>query len=668
MVFNELLESNQILELLSKSLKDLLKSRSDDGLFGSVSPTTFNMSEMQSSSPVIEYVIRPHVNVLISLSAFIYHDYFPDQVSSIITKNEALKAVEQGLEWLCDCHITGNKNVDQFLKQHRWGRNWRSGLWAALTGFCSFLVKESISEDLKKQVNRVIAFEANRFIDVLPPDGCEGYSRVEENAQDTVILAWAINSMPEHDNIQLWKKALNIWAINIATDITDHTNHCRFMDKSVAFWTNTTTLYPDMTTESHGFFNLETLSYTSWIVLAMACFKIHGNEIPEVFSRKNHQKTYDILFRFCLPNGILFSPGGSDLPLFIPRPLVLAWGLWHSDPKALKVTSNILNWMQEKLKNRWVEGLPNSNDGWNLYFKSQPAMELALLSILPFPKEQKFYSMGQIENAVDTRKLYPYVEVAYRRNIRTTRSIAWKAMGKHPMISLNIHSFPELLVPMTANLLGIPRSTPSVNNWEVAYHEEQIKKHGFDSFGLINYYNSKGQKIMHREIRALVWGDDGILIFDRIVANTDISLQDQYLSPIYLVNDIWTGNKLKLHSGSLTDSIYSQSIDRRPINCPSFWLSIEDRFLFQFIWKKSKGLTYIPGNTKNAPSYWKNCVIDTIGTHVDKNTFSKEEVIYETGFFIGSGKSPRPFKSAGIAKDFFKGLVIMDGKETVGLD
>lgn len=668
MIFSELFESEQVLDLLAQSLKDLLKSQSESGLFGSISPKTFNMKNVSSSSPVIEYVVRPHVNILTVISAYLYHDHFPENVSEILSKDDAIKSVIKGIEWLCNTHITGNEDIEQFLSRKRWGENWRSGLWAALTGLCAFLVQKHIPNELLKQVQKVVIFEANRFIGAQPPDGCEYYSRAEENAQDTAILAWAINALPDHDNIDKWKKTLNIWALNIATSIEDHTDHRRYMDKSFSYWINTTTLYPDLTAESHGFFNPETLGYSMWIVFSMAAYKMHNNKIPDIFYRKNHQKTFDTLLRFCQPNGMLYSPAGSDLPLLIPHPFLLAWGLWNNDPRALKITSTLLNWMQDKLKDSWVKGLSESNDGWSLYFRSQPALELALLAILPFPKEQKFYTMGQIENAVDTRQIYPYVEVAYRRNVRTTRSVAWKALGNHPLISLNIHSYPELIAPLTANMLGIPVSKPGIKSWEIAHHEEKLRKHGFDTFGKINYFGENNHHIMTREIRVLAWGEDGLLVFDRIKAETQISIHDQYLSPIYLVNDIWTDNKLKLMSGSLKEQIDSSTSKDRAIHCPAFWISIEDRFLFQFIWNNSKGLTYLPGKEKNAPAFWKNGRLDSIGTHVEKGEFGPNDIIYETGFFVGSGKSPKPFKSAGYGKEFFKGIVIMDGKETVGLD
>ena len=78
--FNENFEPVKILQLLSRSLPYYLKSfqEIDDetGLFGNTDPDTFNMREVGSSSPVIEYVVRPHINILCILSAYIYKNYF----------------------------------------------------------------------------------------------------------------------------------------------------------------------------------------------------------------------------------------------------------------------------------------------------------------------------------------------------------------------------------------------------------------------------------------------------------------------------------------------------------------------------------------------------------------------------------------------------------------
>ena len=77
---------------------------------------------------------------------------------------------------------------------------------------------------------------------------------------------------------------------------------------------------------------------------------------------------------------------------------------------------------------------------------------------------------------------------------------------------------------------------------------------------------------------------------------------------------------------------------------------------------------YLPGGEKNAPPFWKNCRVDMLAVHVEQQSVEPGDLFYQVGFYIGTGKGPRPFKSAGSAGEFFRGLVIMDGKITMGLD
>lgn len=674
--FSEKLESKEILDLLSRSLPYYLKSwhefENSGGLFGSSDPQSFNMKEIGSSSPVIEYVIRPHVNIICILAAYLYRNHFTN--NNTISREDTISIIHKGLSWMCDTHITGTVDVENFLERKRWGENWRSALWAALMGIASFLTKDSLDDELFEKIKKVIAFEASRFIDVLPPSGSDIDTKLEENAQDAMVIAWAVNLMPDHPDVKKWKHSLDIWAINVASSINNKADHSEYRGRSVSYWSTTKTLYPDLTAENHGYFYPEILSYGTWIILSMAAYRFHDREIPDPLQLKVHQETFDILLRFSLPNGMVYTPCSSDLPLFISHPLSLAWGLWNNDPRAQRMTVSTLNWMDSQLQPSndadvpWVLGFDANYEGWELFFQSQVGFELAMLSVLPFPKEHRFYSIGQIENAIDTCKIYPYVEVCYRRNTRTSRSVAWKALGKHPVIGINIHSYSELLMPFTANLLGIPTVEAGIKYWEVAFHYDHIKKNGFDTFGRIYYYSSLKERLLCRDVRVMTWGDDGIVVFDRIVAEKDLYFHEQYLSPAYLVNDRWTNNKLNLVSGSLKETINAKDSSGRHMNCPSFWASIESSILFQFIWGRNKGLTYLPSNGRNSPRYWKNCRLDILAIFAEGKHCKKGDIAYEVGFFVGAGKAPRPFKSAGTCGQFFRGIVVMDGKNTAGLN
>ena len=677
--FSEKLDPHTILELLKRGLPYYIESwhaiDENLGMFGAIAPAAFNMQSMGSSSPVIEYVIQPHLHICCILAAYLYkEDYAALKAAAGVTREDTVRMLTCGLNWACETHLSGSLDVEPFLERKRWGENWRSSLWAAMLGLCAHLARPLLSERLMEKIKTVLAFEADRFIDVDPPAGCGTDTKLEENALDTMVMAWAIVLNEGHPHEQQWLRSLSLWSLNTASCVQDMADHSEYLEKSVAHYATTQNLYPDMTAENHGFFHPDVLTYGIWTVLAMAAFALNKKEPPACLSRKNHQKTFDVLLRFCLPSGVLYAPAGQDCPFFLPRPFALAWGLWNNDPRAHSLTIKLVSWMDAVLvadnshAGPWVFGFEPAHEGWELLFQSQVGFELAMLAIVPFSKECRFYSSGQLENAVDTRHIYPYIEVCYRRNVRVTRSVAWKALGNHPIIGLTIHSYPELIVPYKADLLGIPVLDEHIKRHDVLFHNDYFQKDGFDTRGRIAYYGAGGARLLRRDVRALTWGDDGLVVFDRIIAEKEVKVEDQYLSTLYLVNDFWTKSHIDFCSGSLRETFTTNQKRPREVSCPSFWASIENSLLFQFVWGRTKGLVYVPAGKRNAPAYWKNCRLDLLAVRLDEHYAQRGDIVYQVGFFVGAGKGPRPFKCAGEAGEFFSGLVIMDGKNTAGLD
>ncbi|HMD69395.1 MAG TPA: hypothetical protein VKF42_10990 [Chitinivibrionales bacterium] len=674
LTFEEKLDPHSVCQLLLRGMGYYLSSWHDidetSGMFGTIDPQVFNMRSVGSSSPVIEYVVRPHLQALCALSAFLYRNETA-LLEPLVTKDRIIDIVRKGIAWACDTHLTGNRDVEAFLERKRWGENWRSSLWAALLGLSCRLAREALAPELVEKVKRVLAYEADRFVGVLPPSGCDVDTKLEENAFDVLCMSWAINLCDGHPSMERWKRTCAVWALNIASSQNDRADHSEYLEKSVSHFATTQTLFPDLTAENHGFFHPDILCYGMWVVLSSAAYALHGRPAPEYFRRTNHQQAFDLLLRFCLPTGMIYAPGGQDLPYFMPRPFSLAWGLWNNDPRAFSITGKLLSWMNEKLSPGdtagapWVLGFTPAHEGWELLFQSQVGFELAMLAVLPFPEEFRFYSSGQIESAVDTRHIYPFVEVCYRRNVRMTRSVAWKALSGHPVIGLNVHSYPELVVQHRADMLGIPATGERVRRWDVVFHNDRVQKDGFETMGRLHYFGGGGELLLSRDVRVVTWGDDGLLVFDRITAQTDVTLQEQLLSPIHIVNDVWTKESIDFSGGSQHELFTPRRESFKEISCPSFWASVEDRLLFQFVWGRTKGLAYSPSRARNSPPYWKNCRVDHVGVHVDEQEVAAGTVAYEVGFFVGAGKSPRPFKCMGQAGEFFEGIIIMDGKNTV---
>ena len=675
--FTEKIEPTKILMLLAKGLPYYLESwREVDerrGLFGAVDPKTFNMRSVGSSSPVIEYVLRPHLNILCVLGSYLYLNQ-TDLLGLTIQRGELIDRLKRGLAWACDSHVTGDMEVETFLGRKKWGDNWRSSTWATLLGVIAVLAESALDEQEQIRIREILAHEADRFTGVTPPSGYRVDSKAEENAQDAMLMAWAINLCPHHPHIQRWEETLKAWAVNIDSSIHDGADHSEYFGSSIANSVTTCNLFPDFTAENHGFFHPEAISYGMWQVMAMAAYKFQRRELPLYFERKNHRRTFDILIRFCLPNGMFFAPGGHDMPLFMPHPMALAWGHWDSDARAMHMTGKLLSWMDAALTSKeerspWVLGFEPAHDGWELFFQSQVGAELALLATLPFPKEQRGSSAGQVENALDTRHVYPYIEVCYRRNVRSTRSVAWKAIGGHPMIGLNLHVRPELVAPFKAALLGVPSVSDTVKSTTALFHNDRYQREGgFDTSGRIAYFGAGGQRVLTRDVRVITWGEEGLVVLDQITADAKLQINEQYLSPVYIVNDRWTSGAIEIVSGPLRETATFEQRKYRETPCPSFWANIDNQLLYQFLWGRSKGLCYLPGGERNAPPYWKNCRLDMLAIRVEPASVEPGDTVYSAGFYIGGGKGPRLFKTAGTPGEFFKGLVIMDGKITIGLD
>jgi len=675
--FSEKFEPVKMLQLLSKSLPYYLASWHDiderSGLFGNAEPKSFNMRPTGQSSPVIEYVLRPHINILCVLSSYVYLNQY-GLIEQTIGRFDLIDKLHKGLAWACARHVTGDTNEDAFLDRGRWGENWHSSMWASMLGIIAVLAEPVLEESEQMRIREIVAHEADRFTGVTPPSGGGSDSRAEDNAQDVMLLAWAINLCPHHPHNLNWEEALKLWTVNIGSSVHDGADHSEYFGSSIAKSVVTCNLFPDFTAEEHGFFHPNALSYGAWIALAMAAYGFQRREPPAYLSRKSHQQAFDILVRFCMPNGMLFAPGGHDMPMFMPRPIALAWGHLTGDPRTPHLTGRLLAWMDELSDAEtgervpWVLGFDPTHEGWELLFQSQVGAELAVMACLPMPKEQRIFSAGQLENAIDTKHIYPYIEICYKRNVRSTRSVAWKAIGNHPMIGLHLHSSPELLATFKAALLGVPSVSDHIKSAHTMFHNDRYLRDGFDTCGRIAYMNANGQKILTRDIRVLTWGEEGIVVLDQITANADLTVNEQYLSPVYIVNDRWTAGTIDIVSGSFKDTILFEQRKYRELPCPAFWANINNQLLYQFIWGRTKGLYYLPGGERNAPPYWKNCRLDMLATHVETTTVKCGETMYKSGFYIGGGKGPKMFKTTGTPGEFFKGLVVMDGKITVGLD
>jgi len=110
-----------------------------------------------------------------------------------------------------------------------------------------------------------------------------------------------------------------------------------------------------------------------------------------------------------------------------------------------------------------------------------------------------------------------------------------------------------------------------LKHWEVVFHNDYFQKDGFDSSGRIHYYNKKRGAAAAQGHPGAYLGrrrPDG---FRPDFRRKDYKVEEHYLSPLYLVNDFWTKNRIDFCSGSLRES-FTPAQKKVPRNQLSFFL------------------------------------------------------------------------------------------------
>lgn len=94
---------------------------------------------------------------------------------------------------------------------HPWGNQWQSAQWASKTAIAGWLMWDYLSVDDKRNISNMIAFEANRFLDLPAPAANENYkinTHAEEVGWDATGIQTACAMLPKHPNHQPWMDKL----------------------------------------------------------------------------------------------------------------------------------------------------------------------------------------------------------------------------------------------------------------------------------------------------------------------------------------------------------------------------------------------------------------------------------------------------------------------------
>jgi hypothetical protein len=206
--------------------------------------------------------------------------------------------------------VTGADNSEQ-----NWGDSWQSAHWAQMLGRAAWWLWEDLPEDLRQGVRRVIANEADHWVNTTPPHQLKDDTKAEENAWDSMIFNIAVILMPSDPRRPPWEKAFQRWALSSFLRPADEHSSALVDGRPVSEQFTGANLNDDFTLENHRRVHPD---YMGAFVFTLGCaldYAMSGRQPPDAIFH-NVQGIYNNLKWFYLPDGGCVYPNGEDWELF----------------------------------------------------------------------------------------------------------------------------------------------------------------------------------------------------------------------------------------------------------------------------------------------------------------------------------------------------------------
>lgn len=206
---------------------------------------------------------------------------------------------------------------------------WESSLWAMSVAYSAFFQWDTLSEEQRDYIYRMLRAECNYELERDIPTGYQGDTKAEENGWEADILAATLGLFPNDSLATRWFERLRLFAINSYSHPSDSVCQ-RVIDPhydqtTVADLYKGQNLYNDYTLQNHNLFHT---SYQNVVMqelgeaaLALKMFQkeLHGKETWRTNALMHHnQEVQDsVLNWLALADGELAMPNGNDWSLFL---------------------------------------------------------------------------------------------------------------------------------------------------------------------------------------------------------------------------------------------------------------------------------------------------------------------------------------------------------------
>ncbi len=325
--------------------------------FGSDSPLPERFVNATDGAQYHEREIRPIVSLISSGAIILRFGNFDERTAGISRAHSERIIVD--LIPVFAAHHTVN-NPDK--KSWWWGNEWQSAFWAGELARGAWLLHDRLSPETRQNVAKVIAYEADRFLQGPAPHNEFLDTKAEENAWNSQALALAACMLPNHPHRDAWDYKAREYMVTAFAAPQDLGSDRVVDGKPLKDWLLGANVHRDYTLENHNIFHLDYETTYGLNVENAVAYGLAGLPVPQA-ALFNADKCREIAKLFTLPTGCMAYPMSTDWSLYRNDVTVQAQdpGGLMPDPIGLRC----LTWTLDSLQRADNPGPPHSLFGFN---------------------------------------------------------------------------------------------------------------------------------------------------------------------------------------------------------------------------------------------------------------------------------------------------------------
>ncbi len=595
--------------LMCRHIRHIERYWTDDsdrlGHFGSLDMNTW----MPPGGPINEEVIRSMTEELQGYAALYKSAHFDADLAGV-SRAHLLDRLNRCMRWIVAHHLVGTLHTEPLQWNGQWGDDWESSLWAGELAMSAYWVWDALDGDVREGVLKLLAFEADRFVGVDPPDGRWLDTKAEENAWDSFLIAWAYCLQPNHPHASQWLDRGKAFALNTFTTDRDRVNMEVIDGRAVRDWVCTQTAHSDLTVENHGSFHPGYLGCGGLLLEGRLAFQLTGLEPPPHYMHHVHD-VWTILKRFYLCNGFVAYASGQDWKYHSPG--VLPQGLIMAREFGDAVAGHLF-WedvvymdalMLESNDGRFDSRIPHAPGGRFFQFEAGAMGKLGTAVMAGIPKVER------LKPEVYRRKLfgceaYPFVWMQVRRSRAGLVGFCWRSL-RHGVMGTVIPAGGENTFGADQDgLVGRFELDGELAKPKMICHTDHTDEKGFRTTGQIHY----GDGVIDQRVAVVALDDGETVVFVDVTEATDVSrvTLNEGLG-LYVMNDFPNGNKVAIVYEGGKNRVRGVGGTPKVIETHSSWMRVTGCLGLS---TNGLPLLYDDASERNTPVRWKSVLQDRV--------------------------------------------------------